>query len=825
MSRRLSHPPAMYTTTLPPFSNLIQHERVEWHRNSPLSSMGQPTPSSSPLDLRHPHLGDDSGGSSISSSDDYQYGARPRQTQPPTSLSDFRYRQHIPDAVVEPSLREPHTSRSRSQHNERSSTQYEQDRSTFAQAFGPMRVAPREQYETPHTYPPVRREDYNGHNYIFCPGEKPPPTASFLGVQIENKVDTSVMREYDREHRYIDTYPRYNEGTRIDWHRHEPTTSATWSPSHTSRNNSRHLPIQPQVAAIQVTKISAGSTSSSSSALRQERRSVDWLHGRSTSPTPSPAHRSQNSSDSGHLHVRHQALPTEATDMHEYARDHRFTDPYARYNEGTRIDWHRHETRTSAPWSPKYTSPNSSRRLPIQPQAPVTQTTRVPTSPTSWPPPPPPPPHEGRSVDWLHHRSTTSAPLSPTHTSQNASGLGCVPVRRRSPPIKTIDAASTPPSEWASSASPYGVQCSPTASSPRRFEVDKSYPHQPRSQTPYHRTPTFEEPLSQPPKGSNNICPYPSEPSLRPSPSGRDRECDEDRYEMGTYGRVAGARTIADYTQARVSGDEIGRHNQKDTAAPSVAEIGLEVGGNTERPVAKAPRASSSGTTTTTRPGIIESTTEASVTVEDVRTAGKEASEVVKDPREKSKQQNPRRSTKGMKRGSLLMEWTGPEPPVPLPPIKSWGRAGRSTKTATSKAWRVDVNAVPRVETEPEAERRGDSTLRTRDTPGVDGDHAEIRKNSTKKRKGDHDGQSTSIGTTEEGSRAGGSQSQGTQRPRPKPRKKQKTSSPATEVAQSSSSLTEVPVRRGPPMGTVHDHLGTGFSNYGEPLDSAQRRD
>ncbi|KDQ27120.1 hypothetical protein PLEOSDRAFT_1084758 [Pleurotus ostreatus PC15] len=259
-----------------------------------------------------------------------------------------------------------------------------------------------------------------------------------------------------------------------------------------------------------------------------------------------------------------------------------------------------------------------------------------------------------------------------------------------------------------------------------------------------------------------------------------------------------------------------------DTVAYSVAEIGVEVGANIERPVAKAPQASPSGTTTTPRPGIIESTTEASVTVEDVRTTGKEASEVVKDPRERSKQQNPRRSTKGMKRGSLLMEWTGPEPPVALPPIKSWGRAGRSTKakTVTSKAWRVDVNAVPGVESEPEAERHGDSTLRVRDTPGGAGDNAGSVKSSTKKRKGDHDGQPTSIGTTEEGSRAGDSQSQGTQRARPKPRKKQKTSPPATEVAQSSSSLTEVPVRRGPPMGTVHDHLGTGFSNYGEPLDA-----
>ncbi|KAJ8694664.1 hypothetical protein PTI98_007320 [Pleurotus ostreatus] len=419
-------------------------------------------------------------------------------------------------------------------------------------------------------------------------------------------------------------------------------------------------------------------------------------------------------------------------------------------------------------------------------------------------------------------QSTTSAPLSPTHTSPDASGLGCVPVRRQSPPIETIDADFTPPSEWASSASPYGVQCSPTAPSPRRFEVDKSYPHPPRSQTPYHRTPTFEEPLSQPPKGSNNVFPYPSEPSLSPPPPGKARECNEDRDEMGTYGRFASAYTIADNAQADISGNKIGRHSQKDTGAPSVGESGLEVGANTERPVANVSRASSSRTTTTTRPGITELTTEASVTVEDVRTTGKEASEVLKDPREKFKQQNPRRSTKGMKRGSLLMEWTGPDPPVPLPPIKSWGRAGRSTKakTATSKAWRVDVNAVPGVETEPEGERRGDSTLRIRDTPGEPSDHAEIRKSSTKKRKGDHDGQSTSIGTTEEGSRAGGSQSQGTQRPRPRPRKKQKTSSPATEVAQSSSSLTEVPVRRGPPMGTVHDHLGIGFSSYGEPLDA-----
>ncbi|KAJ8694659.1 hypothetical protein PTI98_007316 [Pleurotus ostreatus] len=423
-------------------------------------------------------------------------------------------------------------------------------------------------------------------------------------------------------------------------------------------------------------------------------------------------------------------------------------------------------------------------------------------------------------------QSTTSASLSPTHTSPNASGLGCVPVRRQPPPIETIDAAFTPPSEWASSASPYGDQCSPTAPSPRRFEVDKSYPLPPRSQTPYNQTPTFEEASSQPPKRSNNICPYPSEPSLRPSPSGRDKECDEDSYETGTYGGFAGACTIADNAQADISGNKIGQRSQKDNVASNVAESGLEVGASTKRPAANVSRASSSGTTTTTRPGMIESTTEASATMED-RTTGKEASEVVKDPREKSKQQNPRRSTKGMKRGSLLMEWTGPDPPVPLPPIKSWGRAGRTTKakTATSKAWRVDVNAVPGVETEPEAERHGDSTLRVRDTPGGAGDHAEIRKNSTKKRKGDHDGQPTSIGTTEEGSRAGGSQSQGTQRPRPKPRKRQKTSSPTTEVAQSSSSLTEVPVRRGPPMGTVHDHLGTGFSNYGEPLDSAQRRD
>ncbi|KAG9223599.1 hypothetical protein CCMSSC00406_0009230 [Pleurotus cornucopiae] len=756
--------------------------------------MGQPTPSSSPLDLRHPHLGDDSGGSSISSSDDYQYGARPRQTQPPTVLPDFRYQQHIPDTVVEPLLREPHTSRSCSQHNERRSTQCEPDRRTFAQAFGPMRVAPREQYETPQTYPPVRREDYNGHNYIFCPGEKPPPTASFLGVQIENKVDTPVMHEYDREHRYIETYPRYNEGVRIDWHRHEPRTSATWSPSHTSPNNSRRLPIQPQVAAIQTTKISAGSTSSSSSPLRQERRSVDWLHRRSTSPTPSPAHRSQNSSDSGHLHVRHQAPPTDSTDMHEYDREHRYADPYPRYNEGTRIDWHRHEPRTSAPWSPKYTSPSNSRRLPIQPQAPVTPTTRVPASPTSWPPPPSP--HERRSVDWLHHRSTTSAPLSRTHTSPNASGLGYVPVRRQPPPIKTVDAAFTPPSEWESSASSYGVQ----------------------GQT---------APLPQPPKETNTTCTYHNASSLRPSNYGRDGEHDEYGDETGTNGGFASACTIMDNAQADVSGNEIGRRSQKDTAALSIAESGLEVGANTEPPVANASRASASRTTTTTRPGMTESMTKAEVAVEDVRTTRKEVGEVVKDPREKSKQQNPRRSTKGMKRGSLLMEWTGPDPPVPLPPIKSWGRAGRSTKakTATGKAWRVDVNAVPGVETEPEGERHGDSTSKIRDTPGGAGDNSGSVKSSTKKRKGDHDGQPTSIGTTEEGSRAGGSQSQGTQRPRPKPRKRQKTSSPATEVAQSSSSLTEVPVRRGPPMGTVHDHLGTGFSNYGEPLDSAQCKD
>ncbi|KAG9223594.1 hypothetical protein CCMSSC00406_0009225 [Pleurotus cornucopiae] len=204
-------------------------------------------------------------------------------------------------------------------------------------------------------------------------------------------------------------------------------------------------------------------------------------------------------------------------------------------------------------------------------------------------------------------------------------------------------------------------------------------------------------------------------------------------------------------------------------------------------------------------------------------TTRKEAREVVKDHGEKSKQPTARRSTKGMKRGSLLMEWTGSEPPVPLPPVKSWGRAGRSAKAkaATSKAWRVDVNAVAGVETEPEVERRGDSTVRIQDTPGGGSDHAKVRKSSTKKRKADNDAQSTSIGTTEEGSRVGGSQSQWRLRPRPKPRKKQKTSSSATEASESSSSLMEVPVRRGPPMGTVHDHPGTHFSNHGEPLDAS----
>ncbi|KAF9493450.1 hypothetical protein BDN71DRAFT_1095044 [Pleurotus eryngii] len=603
MSRRLSHPPATHTTTtLPPFSNLIQHERAEWHRNSASSSIGQSTPSSSPLELRHPHLGDDSGGSSVSSSDDYQYGAWPRQMQPPASLPDFRYRQHIPDTVIEPSLREPYTSRSRSQHNERRSTQCEPDKSTPAQAFGLTRVAPMEQYEPPQTYPPVGSRHYNKHDYIFCPGEAP-ATAPFLGVRIENKVDTPVTHEYDREHRY--------------------------------------------------------------------------------------------------------------------------TDHYARYNEGTRIDWHCHEPRSSPQWPPNDTSPDSLRHLPIQPQAPVS------ASSASWPSPSP---HEGRSVGWLHHRSTTSAPLSPTHTSPNTSGLGYVPVRHQPPPIETIDAAFTPPSEWTSSASSYGVQV----------------------QT---------GPLPQPPKGTNETCTYPNASSLGHSPSGRDGERDKNGNE--TYSGFASACTIVDNAQAGVSGSGIGRRSQKGIAAPSVAESGLEVGANTERPVANAPRASSSGTKTTTRPGITESTTEAGVTVEDVRTNRKEVGEVVKDPGGKSKQHAPRRSTKGVKRGSLLMEWAGPEPPVPLPPIKRWGRERRSTKakTAASKAWRVDVNAVSEVEVDPEAERRGDSTLNIQDTPREPSDHAEIRKSSTKKRKGDNDVQPTSIGTTEEGSRAGGSQTHLPQKP------------------------------------------------------------
>ncbi|KAG9223595.1 hypothetical protein CCMSSC00406_0009226 [Pleurotus cornucopiae] len=502
-------------------------------------------PSSSPLKLRHPHLGEDSGGSSVSSSNDYQYGARPRQTQLPTSLIDFRHRQHIPDTVIEPSLRESHTSGSRSQHSERRSTQYEPDRSTFAQAFGPMREAPRAQYETPQTYPPAGSQHYNKHDYIFCPGEEPPATAAFLDVRIENKVDTPVMHEYDREHRYTN---HYNEEIHVGWHRHEPRASAPWSPSHTSPNNSRRLPIQPQAAAFQTRKISAASASSWLSPLRQEGRSVDWLHRRSTtSPTPFPTHRLQNSSDSGHLPVRHLAPPTEATDMHEYDREHRYTDPYARYNEGTRIDWHRHEPRTSTPWSPKYTSPNSSRHLPIQPQAPVS------ASSTSWPSPSP---HEGRSVDWLHHRSATSALLPPTHTSPNASALEYVPVRRQPPPIEPIDAAFTPPSEWESSASSHGVQAE-------------------------------TGPLPQPPKGTNKTYPHVS--SLRPSPSGRDGEREENGDETETYGGFASARTSADHAQADVSGNEIGRHSQKDTVAPSVAESGLEVGANTERPVANTP--------------------------------------------------------------------------------------------------------------------------------------------------------------------------------------------------------------------------------------------
>ncbi|KAF9493454.1 hypothetical protein BDN71DRAFT_1095641 [Pleurotus eryngii] len=597
MSRRLDRPSAMDAEriTLPSFSNLTQHEGVEWHKNTSSSSTGQSTPSSSLLESAH----------------------------------------------------------------------YEQCKRTF-------RGMSRTQYDAPQTYPPPRSQRYNRHDYIFCPGEEPPATAPLQGVRIENQVDTGVRHEYDRDHRATDHYALYNEETRVDWHCHEPTTSARWSPGRTSPDSSRRLPIRPQAPATQTTRVSATSTSSGPSPIQHKRRNGDWLHRRpTTSPPPFPTHSSQNTSASGHLPVRHQVLPTETTDF-------------------------------------------------------------------SFP----------------------------------------------------------PPSSWASSSS-YGVQRSSTASPPRHFEVDESHYsyHHPRSHALYHQTQTFREALPQPPIGSRNTCAHPNESSLRPSPSDRNNGR-EDRNETGAYDGFGGARTPADNRLVDTPGTEIGRRSQDDTAQPSAVASVVDTGAKTKRPAANPSRATSSRTTTTTRPGTAEPTTGA-VVVDIGATKKKAIVEGVEDPEGKSKQQNLRRSTKGMKRGSLLMEWKGPEPPVPLPPIKSWGRARQSTKakTGTSKAWRVDVNAAPRVETEPEAGSYDGSTPKIWDTPRGPSDYAESVKSSTKMRKGDHDGQPTSIGSTEEESRAGGSQSQGTQRPRPKPRKKQKTSSPATEIAHETSGSSGTAVR------------------------------
>ncbi|KAF4593414.1 hypothetical protein EYR38_009128 [Pleurotus pulmonarius] len=596
--------------------------------------------------------------------------------QPPAAPPDLRYRQPIPDAVIDPSLREPHTWRSHSPHNERRSVHYEQGRSAFAQDFS-QRGPPRLQYAQWQTYPPPGSQEYHKHDYSFCPGEEPLAAAPLQGVRIENKVDTGVRHVHDRDHRATDRYARYNEETRVDWHRNEPRTGARWSPDRTAPDSSRYLPLQQQqVMANQTTSIPATST-----------------------------------------------------------------------------------------WS---------RPSPIQ--------------------------HERRNVDRLHHRPTISPPPFPTHISQNMNTSDHLPVRRQMLPAETTDFSFPPPSMWAPPPS-YGVQREPTASPPRRVEVDKSYDsyNHARLDAPYHRTQPFQEALPQPPIESHNTYAHPNESSPMPSPSDRNNGREEDENEIRTYAGIGDARMSANGPIVATAVTERGRGSEGDTARPSVVASVVDVAANTKRPAAAPSRATSSTTTTATRPGTAEPTTEATV-VEDRTTKKKVIVEGVGNPEGKPKQQNARRSTKGMKRGSLLMEWKGPEPPVPLPPIKSWGRARQPTKakTGTSKAWRVDVNAASGVETEAEAGSHDGSTPKVWDAPRGPNDYAESVNSSTKKRKGDHEGQSTSIGTTEEGSRAGGSQSQGAQKPRPKPRKKQKTSSPETEVTRSSSSPMEHPVRRGP---------------------------
>ncbi|KAF4593402.1 hypothetical protein EYR38_009116 [Pleurotus pulmonarius] len=299
--------------TLPPFSQLLRHqnnEDDEWHERGLLPPTAQSPPSPPAHSLpSFRNLYEDPPTSRSYPSDSYRYGTRPIEIQPLAPRPDFHYQRQIPDAVIDPALREQDTSRARGFYNEERPPRYIQGRSAVARGLKPVMLLPMVLPREPSSaYPQVVERHYNPHHFNFCPGaEASSATRPLMGVQIGNKADVQPTYERNNEHYSMERYGA-RDGVQHDvyegdeWHRHQRTQ---FPPRFSTRAASnpmdfegyRYPPMRPHTPLNTTASSATTSSSHSPIACPPDVLEVDGHSPYSHTPPPTSSRLSQASDE------------------------------------------------------------------------------------------------------------------------------------------------------------------------------------------------------------------------------------------------------------------------------------------------------------------------------------------------------------------------------------------------------------------------------------------------------------------------------------------------------------------------------------------------